>query len=116
MGKVLVCGGRGYANYRYLYGFLDCFHATVGITQIIQGGASGADYHALQWAHMRNVQCTEYKADWKKHGKIAGPIRNKLMLDQSMPDVIIAFPGGRGTENMIQYARMKNVPVIKAEG
>lgn len=116
MGRVLVCGGRGYANFRYLYGFLDCFHTTVGITHLIQGGASGADYHALQWANMRNVTQTTFKADWKTHGNSAGPIRNRLMLDRGMPDVVIAFPGGKGTADMISYARIKNVPVIKAEG
>jgi hypothetical protein len=114
--RVLVCGGRGYANYRYLYGFLDCYHATVCITHLIQGGASGADFHALQWANMRNIQSTTFKADWEKHGKKAGPLRNREMLDVGKPDVIIAFPGHNGTADMVNYARSKNYHVIRAEG
>jgi len=115
MGRVLVCGGRLYGNYQYLFGFLDCFHASVGITHLMQGGATGADFHAGQWAKLRHVSMTEFKADWKKHGKVAGPIRNRTMVDKGMPDVIIAFPGGIGTADIITYARSKNVPVIRAE-
>jgi predicted polyphosphate/ATP-dependent NAD kinase len=116
MGRVLVCGGRDYHNTAYLCGFLDCFHAQVGITHLIEGGADGADHQAQCWAKSRNVQFTTYKADWKKHGKAAGPIRNRTMLDKGMPDVVIAFPGGHGTADMVTYARSRRVPVIRANG
>jgi hypothetical protein len=116
MGKVLVCGGKNYDNIPYLCGFLDCFHAQVGISLIIEGGATGADFHARCWAKMHNVQSETVKADWGKHGKAAGPIRNQEMLERWTPDVVIAFPGGRGTADMITRARIKNVPVIRAGG
>lgn len=116
MGRVLVCGGRDYHNVVYLWGFLDCFHAQTGITHLIEGGAGGADYQARCWAKSRNVQFTTYKADWAKHGKAAGPIRNRTMVERGMPDVVIAFPGGTGTADMVTVARSKHIPVIRAVG
>jgi len=114
MGRVLVCGGRDYGNFMYLCGFLDCFHAHVGISHLIEGGSEGADYQARRWAQANNVQLTTYKADWKKHGKAAGPIRNRAMVERGMPDVVIAFPGGNGTADMVNVARSKHIPVIRA--
>jgi acyl-CoA synthetase (NDP forming) len=54
---------------------------------------------------------TSFPANWKKHGKSAGPIRNQLMLDVGKPDLVIAFPGGSGTADMIRRARKAGVPV-----
>jgi predicted polyphosphate/ATP-dependent NAD kinase len=116
MGRVLVCGGRDYNNIPYLYGFLDCFHAQVGITHLLEGGATGADAAARMWAVARRIQFTTYPANWSKHGKAAGPIRNRAMLDEGKASVVIAFPGGVGTADMVTYARSKHIPVIRASG
>lgn len=112
MSKVLVCGGRDYNNIPYLCGFLDCFHTQTGISLLIEGGAKGTDHLAQSWAKTHNVTFTTYRANWDKHGKSAGPIRNRQMLEEGLPDVVIAFPGGRGTDNMIDQARKKGIPVI----
>lgn len=101
--KVLVCGGRYYSDRRTLYGVLDGFHAEKPITELISGAASGADTLAAEWARSRGINLTEFPANWKSHGSSAGPRRNKLMLKQN-PDVVIAFPGGRGTDHMCTIA------------
>lgn len=56
---------------------------------------------------------TVFKADWNKHGKAAGPIRNGEMLKDA--DMLIAFPGGRGTEDCIRQAKKKGIPVLRVE-
>jgi hypothetical protein len=81
----------------------------VGITALIHGGASGADYLAYQWAIDNRVDVKCYEADWKTHSKAAGPIRNKYMLVDSKPDMVIAFPGGKGTANMVKLAKDNGV-------
>lgn len=53
-------------------------------------------------------------ADWKKHGKAAGPIRNGIMLRDGKPDMVVAFPGGRGTANMVDQARLADLIVEHA--
>jgi len=115
-GRVLVCGGRDYQQVQYLCGFLDSYHATEGIAHLLEGGASGADYQARCWAKANNVEFTTFKAKWDKQGRSAGPLRNRVMVDDGKPDVVIAFPGGSGTADMVDYARYRNVPVIKAKG
>ena len=109
--KVLVCGGRDYADYERLYQILDDFNKGYPGLQICHGGARGADILAGGWAAERGVPCTVFPADWGRYGRGAGPIRNKQMLDEFKPNMVIAFPGGAGTQNMIRLARKAGVIV-----
>lgn len=113
--KVLVCGGREYTDARKLYSVLDGLHAKHNITLIINGGAHGADYLGRLWARERKVPCSTYPADWDRHGRSAGPVRNQRMLDEAVPDLVVAFPGGSGTANMIQKAEAAGVEVRRIE-
>lgn len=114
--RILVCGGRDYTDKQALFDELDNlvaeYHETSngGIT-IISGEARGADALASQWAAVRRHHYEGYPADWEKHGKAAGPIRNQQMLTEGKPDLVVAFPGGRGTSNMVTLAEMAGVPV-----
>jgi hypothetical protein len=67
---------------------------------------------AGQWAQRRGIACIAYEADWKHEGRAAGPIRNKRMLDEGSPDLVVAFPGGRGTANMIGQARERGFEIL----
>ena len=111
--RVLVCGGRYYANKDLLFRVLDTAHAANPIVLLIHGGASGADALADEWQKQRMVRTRRYNADWLRHGKAAGPIRNQLMLDDGKPDLVIAFPGGRGTADMVRRADAAGVPVVR---
>ena len=71
----------------------------------------GADTLAHEWANSRKLVVVRSPADWKTYGKSAGIIRNKSMLDYA-PQVVIAFKGGRGTENMITISRQAEIPVF----
>lgn len=112
--KVLVCGGRDYADRELVYVVLDRIHGETPIEFIIQGEADGADALARDWAVSRKVALIGCHADWKKHGRAAGPMRNQDMLDRWEPDVVIAFPGGAGTADMVRRARRAGVPVEHA--
>jgi len=80
---------------------------------IIHGGATGADKIADEWSVVNWVPQQEYRADWEKWGKRAGPIRNQVMLNVGKPDLVIAFPGGDGTANMVRIARNRGVCTIE---
>lgn len=132
--RVLVCGGRGYGevpdgcpaeqyrNYRVkaerecfiLFETLDHLHAERKFTVLINGAAKGADRHALRWALPRRLLINSYKPDWKTLGKAAGPIRNQMMVEVGKPDLVVAFPGGRGTADMISRAKAAGVSVVEA--
>jgi hypothetical protein len=102
--RVLVCGGRNFSDYSFLSSVLTNIHTTTKITRIIQGEAPGADTLARQWANEHNILIIGFPADWNTYGRAAGPIRNKQMLDEGKPDVVIAFPGNKGTRNMVAQA------------
>lgn len=111
--KVLVCGGRDYQDSEYLNYMMDIvLNMCKGNLCVIHGGAKGADSLAAEWCKTNNVPSIAVCADWETHGKAAGPIRNQLMLEMQ-PKCVIAFPGGRGTADMIRRAQVAGVSVIK---
>lgn len=113
--KLLVCGGRDYADRDHAYRILDEAHKHRAVTVLIEGGAPGADSLARAWCHSRGVICATVNAVWAKRGRAAGPERNAAMLSLG-PDGVIAFPGGRGTANMVQQARDAGIKVWEIQG
>ncbi len=105
--RVLVCGGRDYRDVDHVYEVLD----GIEIDTLIHGAAPGADSIAEMWADERGVKVERFPADWERYGRAAGPIRNFQMLFHGKPDFVVAFPGGRGTANMVMQAQRGFVPV-----
>lgn len=81
---------------------------------LISGMARGADTLAAKFA-ASICHVSKFPADWDTHGRAAGLIRNQQMLDEGQPDIVIAFPGGRGTEHMKKIARKAGVKVVEIE-
>src|SRR6267142_3760750 len=108
--KILVCGGRDFTDKKLLFNTLDDLDTKFNLwappdrygntlpsgLEIISGGAKGADTLAIDYAIVNWCKFKEYKADWNKYRKAAGPIRNQQMLDEEKPDKVLAFPGGNG--------------------
>jgi hypothetical protein len=113
VGTVLVCGGRGYRDRERVFAELNALDRRHGLTALIHGGASGADTLAGMWAREWGLTVWVYPAEWAKHGKAAGPIRNQDMIDRGKPDLVVAFPGGKGTADMVRRARAANIPTIE---
>jgi hypothetical protein len=107
--KILVCGGRHYSDYKKVKAVLD----EQPITTIVHGDQSGADALADKYGKEKDIPVKRYPADWIPLGRAAGPIRNKKMLDMENPDMVIAFPGGPGTRNMVKQAQQRNIKVIE---
>ncbi len=112
--RVLVTGGRAYADRDHVFATLDALHAERGIAALATGGAVGADRLADAWATVRGIVHRRYTPDWQQHGRAAGAIRNSEMLRGFAPDVVVAFAGGRGTADMVAKARRAGVEVIEA--
>ncbi|MDR3049232.1 MAG: DUF2493 domain-containing protein [Elusimicrobiota bacterium] len=96
--KIIVAGSRDFSDYAFLSKKLDA----LGRKDIIVSGmAKGADLLAHQYAKEHNMEIIEMKANWKKYGRAAGPIRNREMA--KIADALIAFWDGKskGTKNMI---------------
>jgi hypothetical protein len=110
--RILVCGGRDYADRRAVYRVLDAALRS-GDVFIIEGGARGADRLAREWAIDRAVSYETFEADWGKYGGVAGTLRNTAMIDMGRPSMILAFPGGRGTQNMVSQGHKRGILVVK---
>lgn len=109
--KLLVCGGRDFADRDLVYLTLTAAHIHGGCTEIICGydpankRFQGADQLAYEWAQEAEFPCRTFPADWDTWGRSAGPRRNSQMASDG-PDECLAFPRadgswGAGTLDMI---------------
>lgn len=110
--KVAVTGGRDYEDASLVEDTLRMLYVQEGEFTLLHGGAPGVDSFAKQWAIDSGFTSQEFPANWAAFGKAAGPIRNRDMVREA--DMLIAFPGGRGTADCIKAATMAGVPVFLA--
>lgn len=100
MKELIVTGGRNYKNRARLFSILNFLRPDC----VLQGGAPGADTLAREWCAIEKVPCVTMEAAWDKHGKRAGPIRNREMLKLKPNALVVAFPGGAGTADCVKAA------------
>jgi hypothetical protein len=115
MKRVLVCGGRNYSNAMSVGSWLGGIRRDHGIAAIIEGGATGADKLARFYGEYAGIPVVTFNADWNAHGRAAGPLRNQRMIEEGKPDLVVAFPGGRGTADMVRRAREAGIEVVEVD-
>lgn len=114
--RLLVCGGRNYDDRVRVFRELDALEINEGVDLVIHGGATGADALASEWAISRCIPERWFAAEWKRFGRPAGPMRNQRMLDEGKPHLVLAFPGGPGTADMVNRAIIAGVEIRRVEG
>lgn len=116
--RLLVCGGRDFYDGEALRRWMSeaVGDRTAAEVVVIHGGARGADYLAGEIARQAGVRVIVCPADWNAHGAAAGPIRNQQMLDNHAPTLVLAAPGGAGTNDMVRRARRAGIPIIDKRG
>lgn len=111
--KVIIAGCRDFADYELLKEKCDFYlqNQKPENVVIVSGHASGADALGERYAQERGLQLETYPADWKAHGRAAGPIRNAQMA--SVARTLIAFWDGksRGTKNIIDTTTKRGLKV-----
>ena len=114
--RILICGGRDFNSYADLCWNMNKlseeldFDSKQPVT-IIAGEARGVDTLAREFAKECGWEYEGYPADWKKYGRRAGYVRNSEMLIKGKPDLVVAFPGGKGTAMMVKLAKEAGVKV-----
>lgn len=119
--KIVVCGSRYMKDYEFLKASVEDVIKNENIDydnlQIVTGHANGADYLGERFAAEKGIPFKIFPADWVKYGKIAGPIRNKHMVDyvKTGPCLVIAFESedSKGTRNMIKQSEQAKIKVHK---
>jgi hypothetical protein len=117
--RILVCGGRTWGNYRLVLEALK-LHVRGPDTVVIEGEASGADRLGAQAGRELGLEVLPYPADWTRHGRSAGMIRNREMLTHGKPTIALAFHAdlnqSKGTRNMIELCQKAGIPVVLYTG
>ena len=111
---VLVCGSRHFRGDPRVFRVLDKLDAERQVDVLVCGGATGVDAAATRWAERRGVQIASFPVPdqrWRREGLKAGPQRNRLMLKLN-PELVVAFPGGKGTSDRRKAAREAKVTVL----
>jgi hypothetical protein len=104
--RILVCGGRDYARRDEVFRVLDDVQAqSPGHLEIIHGAARGADSLAGAWAMARGAAVRIFRPERE--------MRGGLMLEDGSPHLVVAFPGGKGTADMVRQAKAAGVKVIE---
>lgn len=125
--KALVCGGRDYRDRDHVFRTLDALHARHVISLVIHGACGwdaddertftrpirGADGLADAWAQSRGVRVERVPAHWTTLGGVAGPRRNGVMVTMK-PNMVVVFPGDRGTRNARSQAERAGLTIVDA--
>lgn len=124
--RVLVTGGRSYAEATTLERCLREMHAERPFDLLIHGASYhrpdrprwappievGADFFANRWGWANGIATAAFPAQWKTLGPKAGPLRNGRMIAVARPDVLVHFPGGNGTADCMRQAIASGIPTI----
>lgn len=110
--RVLVCGDRNWRNMSVIERELKKFPPG---TIVIHGAARGADTLGGFVADKLGFKVIPFPAKWNIYGRAAGPIRNQVMIDEGMPELVLAFhenlSESKGTKDMVNRARSVGIKV-----
>jgi len=103
---IAIVGTRTFDDYKFMCEKLKPHKKF--IAKIISGGAKGADSLAEKYAKENKIDIIIHRANWSTYGRLAGPIRNKLIVNDC--EVLMAFWDGKskGTKNSIDLAKKSN--------
>ena len=113
--RLLICGGRHFDNAARIEAELSALHVASFISVIIHGGLPGIGGAAEAWARRNKVHVIRYPANFSL-GKSGDATRDEFMLADSRAEMLLVFPGGRRTAELLREARRKLVPVMLAQG
>lgn len=109
--KTIIAGSRSFtdkaAAYELLYDKVPWL-----ITQVISGGAVGADRIGEEWAWDNILRLHKFIPDWSKFGLGAGYQRNIRMANEA--EALVAFwkDESCGTAHMINTAKKMGLRVV----
>ncbi|OBS09161.1 hypothetical protein Thpro_021489 [Acidihalobacter prosperus] len=107
-----MAGGAADNAHSRVYHALYTVHERWPIACVIHAGRSEVDRLAQAWAEQQGIATEVFAADWRRRGFAAGPDCHRRMFELGRPDFLVAFPGGRGTPDLVERARTQGLPVL----
>jgi hypothetical protein len=107
--RTIIAGGRTITDPRLVSAAVA--HAGFEVSVVLSGAARGADRLGEEWAALRGIPVERYPADWNRHGRAAGPIRNREMIRHAEALLAIWDGASRGTADVIGAARQAGLQV-----
>lgn len=109
--RVIIAGSRHYQNYEVVEQAI--VDSGFNVTEVVFGGSRGVDKLGLDWAIKHGVTVKTFLADWERHGKGGGPIRNTQMA--SYADALILVWNGisHGSADMKRKAEKRKLLIYE---
>lgn len=105
--KLIIAGGRNYTPTKEEGERLDDFSDIVD--EVVCGKATGVDTWGEEWAKRHKIPVKYFPANWSKHPKLAGFMRNEQMA--AYATALAVFTGGRGTADMVERALIHGLEI-----
>ena len=109
--KVIIAGGRHITDTAVVVKAIE--DSGFDITEVVQGGATGVDKIAKDYATIKNLPCKEFKAEWDYYGKSAGCIRNSIMSKYADALILVWDGQSRGSWNMRDTMEKAKKPIFE---
>lgn len=110
--RVLICAGRHYTDSRRCRQVLEAFQRLHPVRVVIHGGSQFLGAQIEDWAREIGADLVRYPPNWQLHGKHAERLRNRFMLADSRPDIVLALPGGDDTEELLAQTRTQGIQTL----
>ena len=115
MQRILICGDRHWTNFQLILETLAEENQREPVETVIHGSAQGADTLGGYAAERLGIPVLSFPADWRRHGRAAGPIRNLHQFNEGKPTLGLAFhdflENSKGTKDMVKIMWNAGVPV-----
>lgn len=110
--KTIICGMCTATYSQTIDAIQSAINHGAVITEVVSGCAPGTDGYGELWGEVYQIPVKRFPADWNKHGRAAGPIRNSEMA--AYADQLIAVWDGksRGTGDMVRKAQAKGMKLF----
>jgi YspA, cpYpsA-related SLOG family len=112
--KVIIAGSRTFTDYQCLCQVLAPERHR--LTQVLTGGARGAELLGYRWAWKHAVKHQLFRADWERFGKAAGVRRNHQLAQAGDVLVVFGHTTSPGTAHLIQCIQQLGKPVVVISG
>lgn len=112
--RLIIAGSRHYPPREADALVTEAMRRLPAPSAVLSGTATGIDSAGERWALANGVPVERYPADWEKHGRAAGPLRNRVMAEAADALLLIWDGRSRGSASMLTEARQRKLRIWQA--